>query len=63
MCLGPLLAALFVLLIALQLLFKAKMNRVVVTMTKNFLFGCLSDIVSHLAAICGSAFVTAAMAP
>ena len=63
MSLGPLLAALFVLLIALQLLLKAKMNRVVVDMTNNFCLGCLVDFVGHLAATCGSAFVTAAMAP
>ncbi|CEE00066.1 hypothetical protein BT1A1_0205 [Caldibacillus thermoamylovorans] len=32
-------------------------------MTNSFLFDCLSDITSHVAAICGSALVTAAMAP
>ncbi|WP_221881868.1 hypothetical protein [Cytobacillus firmus] len=63
MSLGPYLAALFVLFIALQLLIKAKMNRVVVDMTNNFFLESVVDIVGHLAAISGSAFVTAAMAP
>ena len=53
-------AALFVLFIALQLLFKAKKNREVVNMSNNFFFECLVDLTSHLAAICGSAFVTVA---
>jgi hypothetical protein len=47
----------------LQILFKAKKNRVVVDMTNNFFYEVLVDVVGHLAAICGSAFVTAAMAP
>lgn len=58
-----LLATLLVLLISLQLLFKAKKNRVVVTMNNNFLFECLADFVGHLAAMCGSALVTVALAP
>ncbi|WP_185830551.1 hypothetical protein [Siminovitchia terrae] len=49
-------------LITLQLLFKAK-NRVVVDMTINFLLESLADITGHLTALCGSALVTAAMAP
>jgi hypothetical protein len=47
----------------MQLLFKAKKNQVVVDMTKNFWLDCLADITGHLAATCGSALVTAAMAP
>lgn len=46
----------------LQLLLKAK-HRVVVDMTNNFLLDSLADITGHLTAICGSALVTAAMAP
>ncbi|MEO4053396.1 hypothetical protein AAFN87_08140 [Solibacillus sp. CAU 1738] len=42
---------------------KAKKNQVVVNMDNNFLFETLSDIVGHLAAICGSALVTVALAP
>jgi hypothetical protein len=51
-------------LIAFQLLLKAKMNRVVVNMTvKEVLIDNLVDVTSHMAAICGSALVTAAMVP
>lgn len=57
-----LLAALFALLITLQLLLKAK-TKVVVNMTNNFMLDSFADVVGHLAAICGSALVTAAMAP
>ena len=61
MSLGPL-AASFILLITSELFFKAK-QRVVVSMTKNFAFECLSVISGHIAALCGSELVTAAMVP
>jgi hypothetical protein len=50
------------LFIALQLLLKAKM-KVVVNMTNNFLLESLADVTGHLTSLCGSAFVTAALAP
>ncbi|XKI14134.1 hypothetical protein GGGNBK_21260 [Sporosarcina sp. ANT_H38] len=60
------LAALLALLITLQLLLKAK-SKVVVSMTNNstksFVFECLADVSGHMASVCGSALVTAAMAP
>lgn len=62
LCLGPL-AALFILLIILQLLFYAKKNREVVNMTNNFFFESLSVISSHLAAVSGPALLAAAMVP
>lgn len=61
-CLVWPLAALFALLITLQLLLKAK-TKVVVNMTNNLKLNSCADIAGHLAAICGSALVTAAMAP
>lgn len=59
----PGIATLLVLLILLQLLLVAKMKRTVVDMKNNFLYECLVLVVGHLAAMCGSALVTVALAP
>jgi len=48
---------------ALQLLLVAKKNQVVVNMKNNFLYECLVLVVGQLAAMCGSAVVTVALAP